>query len=62
MRCAPWAKRWVALEAEIEAHDQVLDELTAAQAPMLRDGFGIGGDTAAEMLIVFGDNRCRLDL
>ena len=54
------ARRWIALDTEIDAHDRVLDELTAAQAPTLRDGFGIGVDTAAEMLIVFGDNPERV--
>jgi transposase len=54
------ARRWLALDAEIDGHDKILDELTAAQAPTLRDGFGIGVDTAAEMLIVFGDNPDRV--
>lgn len=54
------AKRCLALGAEIDGHNQILDELTAAQSPSLRDGFGIGADTAAEMLIVFGDNPERV--
>jgi transposase len=54
------AKRWIVLDAEINDHDRILDELTRDHAPNLRDGFGIGADTAAEMLIVFGDNPDRV--
>lgn len=54
------AKRYQALEAEIREHDTILDELTRNHAPTLRRGIGIGVDTAAEMLIVFGDNPERI--
>jgi len=54
------AKRWLALHAEIAEHDRILDDLTAKSAPSLRDGFGIGPDTAAELLIIFGDNPERV--
>jgi transposase len=54
------ARRWQQLAAEITTHDAILDELTRSHAPTLRDGFGIGVDTAAEMLIVFGDNAERV--
>ena len=54
------AKRWFDLDAEIAAHDALLDRLIAEAAPTLRDGYGIGADTAAEMLIVFGDNPERI--
>jgi transposase len=54
------ARRWVALDAEIADHDRIGDDLTRAHSPSLRDGFGIGADTAAEMLIVFGDNPERI--
>jgi transposase len=54
------AKRYQALGAEIATHDAILDDLTATLSPTLRDGFGIGVDTAAEMLIVFGDNPERV--
>lgn len=54
------AKRYQMLSDEIAAHDAILDELTTAHAPNLREGFGIGVDTAAEMLIVFGDNPERV--
>jgi len=54
------ARRWLDLDAEIKAHDVVLDGLTAQASPTLRDGFGIGADTAAEMLVVLGDNPERV--
>jgi transposase len=54
------AKRWVDLDNEIADHDKLLDVLTAQASPTLRDGYGIGADTAAEMLIVFGDNPERI--
>ncbi len=54
------ARRWLDLTEEIRGHDTILDELTAATSPTLREGFGIGPDTAAEMLIVFGDNPDRI--
>jgi len=54
------AKRWSDLDDEITGHDRLLDTLTARASPTLRDGFGIGPDTAAEMLIVFGDNPQRI--
>lgn len=54
------AKRYTALSDEIATHDAILDELTAKLAPTLRDGFGIGVDTASEVLIVFGDNPDRV--
>jgi transposase len=54
------AKRWFDLDEEITDHDRHLDTLTAAASPTLRDGYGIGADTAAEMLIVFGDNPDRI--
>ena len=38
----------------------MLDDLTAQASPTLRDGFGIGADSAAELLIVFGDNPERV--
>lgn len=54
------ARRWLDLDEEIRGHDTVLDELTATTSPTLREGFGIGADTAAEMLIIFGDNPERI--
>ena len=54
------ARRWVFLDHEIKEHDKILNELTQGIAPTLRDGFGIGPDTAAELLIVMGDNPDRV--
>ena len=54
------ARRWLDLNDEIHDHDRHLDQLTADTSPTLRDGFGIGADTAAEMLIIFGDDPERI--
>jgi hypothetical protein len=54
------ARRWLFLNDEIHDHDRHLDQLTAEQSPTLRDGFGVGADTAAEMLIIFGDDPERI--
>jgi transposase len=54
------ARRWLDLDAEIRAHDSVLEDLTAKASPTLLEGFGIGADTAAEILIVLGDNPGRI--
>lgn len=53
-------RRWLDLAGEIASHDHVLEQLTRTSAPSLREAFGIGADTAAEMLIVFGDNPDRI--
>jgi transposase len=54
------ARRWLFLNDEIHDHDIVLRELTEHVAPTLLAGFGIGPDTAAEMIIIFGDNPERV--
>ena len=54
------ATRWVTLATEIAAHDEVLDAVTMAAAPTLREAFGIGTDSAAEMMILAGDNPTRI--
>jgi len=54
------ARRWLDLASEIAGHDVVLERLTRESAPSLREGFGIGADTAAEMMILFGDNPERI--
>lgn len=54
------ARRWLALSAEIDSHDEQLDAITQAAVPTLREGFGIGPDSAAEMMIVAGDNPERI--
>ncbi|WP_250126354.1 IS110 family transposase [Chroococcidiopsis sp. CCMEE 29] len=57
---AAMAKRWTQLHKEIEAHTQHLIKLTQAAAPELVQAFGIGTDTAAEMLLTFGENADRV--
>jgi transposase len=54
------ARRWLDLAGEIAGHDLILEQLTRQSAPSLREGFGIGADSAAEMLIVLGDNPERI--
>lgn len=54
------ARRWVALHEEIAEHEKLLAELIGQTAPQLSAAFGIGPDTAAEMLIVAGDNPDRI--
>ena len=54
------ARRWMALSEEIAIHDQHLARLTTETAPTLREGFGVGAHTAAELLIVFADNPDRI--
>ena len=54
------ARRWQQLHDEITAHEKLLAELTTAAAPGLSAAFGVGADTAAEMLIVAGDNPERV--
>lgn len=54
------ATRWLALGLEIATHDDALDHLTRAAAPQLREAFGIGPDSTAEMMIVAGDNPSRI--
>ena len=54
------ARRWFALSVEIVDHDRHLGRLTTQTSPTLREGLGIGADTAAERLIIFGDNPDRI--
>ncbi len=54
------ARRWLSLDEEIKEHESRLDELTTTVAPLLRQGCGIGADSAAEILSLFGDNPERL--
>lgn len=54
------ARRWEQLNDEISAHEKLLGELTTQLAPQLTAAFGVGADTAAEMLIVAGDNPRRV--
>ena len=54
------ARRWRTLAAEIDEHDELLDIITSATVPTLREAFGIGPDAAAEMMSVAGDNPTRI--
>jgi transposase len=54
------ARRWLALDAEIKEHDTHLEALTAAHAPQMIEAHGIATGTAAEMLLLVGDNPERI--
>ena len=54
------ARRWETLNAEVAEHDRLLGELTNELAPALTHMFGVASDTAAELLIVAGDNPDRV--
>ena len=54
------ARRWMARTEEMAIHDQHLARLTTETSPTLREGFGVGAHTAAELLIIFGDNPDRI--
>jgi hypothetical protein len=54
------ARRWQHLNEEIKTHEALLAELTSQLVPQLVAAFGVGADTAAEMLIVAGDNIDRV--
>jgi transposase len=54
------ATRWLALSTEIDVHDGVLDTIPQAAVTTLREAFGIGADSAAERMIVAGDNPTRV--
>ena len=54
------ARRWLALDAEIKQHDTQLGVLTAVKAPELIKEHGMGAGTAAEMLLLVGDNPERI--
>jgi transposase len=59
-RPASAARRWLALDAEIKAHDLHLEAMTTACAPAMMEAHGISTGTAAEMLILVGDNPERI--
>jgi transposase len=54
------ARRYHDLEGEALCHDRVLETLTGRANPMLTELFGVGADSAAELLIVAGDNPERI--
>jgi transposase len=54
------ARRWVYLDSEAQELAEMIEELVVRTAPQLLQAFGIGVDTAAEILIVVGDNPERI--
>lgn len=54
------ARRWLALDAEVKDHDASLGQLTQKLAPEMMQAHGMGTGTAAEMLILVGDNPERI--
>jgi transposase len=54
------ARRWLDLDAEIRSHDGQLDLLVGQTAPAMVEAHGIKTGTAAEMLILVGDNPERI--
>lgn len=54
------ARRWLTLDEEIGIHDLHLEQLTRQRAPELVEAHGIGPGTAAEMLLLVGDNPERI--
>ncbi len=53
-------RRWQQLNAEVSEHEKILTKLTRQLVPDLVAPHGVGPDTAAEMLIVAGDNADRV--
>lgn len=54
------AERYHDLDREVRLHDRVLQTLTRRAAPELSSSFGIGPDSAAELLVLVGDNPERI--
>jgi len=54
------AKRWLAPDNESRELAALIESLVTTAAPQLIEPFGIGVDTAAEILIVVGDNPERI--
>lgn len=54
------ARRWLLLDAEVKQHDTHLEVLTTDRAPNLLEAHGIATGTAAEMLLLVGDNPERI--
>jgi transposase len=54
------ARRWKYLDGEINDLRDSIEDLVNRTAPQLLEQFGIGIDTAAEILIVAGDNPERI--
>ncbi len=54
------AQRWIAMHEELKFHTAHLKNFTLAAAPEMLERFGVGFDSAAEMLITAGDNTDRI--
>jgi hypothetical protein len=54
------AERYRALDHEARLHERILATLTDRVAPTLTSRFGIAADSAAELLLVVGDNPERI--
>jgi transposase len=54
------ARRWLVLDAEVKDHDAQLEQITQQLAPDMVQAHGMGTGTAAEMLLLIGDNRERI--
>jgi transposase len=54
------ARRYRDLSHEIAIHERILQTLTERTSPTLTSTFGVGADSAAELLLVGGDNPERL--
>jgi transposase len=54
------ARRWLALDAGFREQDASLEQLTQQLAPELVQAHGMGAGTAAEMLILIGDDPERI--
>jgi transposase len=54
------ARRWLVLDAKIKAHDRQLGDLTEQCAPTMIKAHGMAAGTAAEMLLLVGDNPERI--
>jgi len=54
------ASRYCTLDQEIRLDDRVLTTLVNRASPALTSLFGVGEDSAAELLIVAGDNPDRI--
>ncbi|HEV8035227.1 transposase [Yoonia sp.] len=54
------ARRWLNLHEEIQVHGQELERIVSEKAPILMGSHGISTMTAAEMLILIGDNPERI--
>ena len=54
------AKRWLVLDAEVREHTGHLQRVLEEAAPELLAAYGVGPDSAAELVIAAGDNGERI--